>query len=255
MISRRHIPFASADENSGALFDRPGEIPAWIIDRIRRRNERGTVVAAQRAIHIGGLRSRSETGVRFPHDANETGKSGGILKLSRDLMQAGFLERNGHEASGILQRFQGPLGSVEIATQQDQHWRLLRDRIFCFALKTSAGTRGVSVEIRRRMRQRRFPGAVGKFLGIIMAARIEDGETKIPAAGRFHRYSSGFEGGGGVGRRIQSFGISSLGWTASARRISFFGGVGVTGSARRTGLVDSGSTRSAFGTDFCGCVS
>src|SRR6476469_1716103 len=57
---------------------------------------------------------------------------------------------------------------------------------------------------------------------------------------------SGSDGGGGVGRRIESSGISSLGRTRSARRISFGDGVGVTASARSTGLFDSGSTRSAF---------
>ena len=61
-------------------------------------------------------------------------------------------------------------------------------------------------------------------------------------------YSSGREGGGGVDRRIESSGTSSLGRTGSARRISFGGGdgVGVTGSARKIGFVESGSARSAF---------
>src|SRR4051794_19361135 len=57
---------------------------------------------------------------------------------------------------------------------------------------------------------------------------------------------SGSEGGGGVDRRIESSGISSFGRTGSARRISFGDGVGVTASARRVGLVGSGSTRSAL---------
>src|SRR5205085_12327297 len=40
MITRRHVPFAGPDENSGALFEGPREIPARIVDRIRGRDER-----------------------------------------------------------------------------------------------------------------------------------------------------------------------------------------------------------------------
>src|SRR5205085_4816482 len=85
----------------------------------------------------------------------------------------------------------------------------------------------------------------------IAPARLEDGQTKLDLGFCLHRYSSGVEAGGGVGRKIESSGILSLGRTGSARRISIFGdGVGVTGSARKTGLFSSVSTRSAFSTGF-----
>src|SRR5438046_1222506 len=103
------------------------------------------------------------------------------------------------------------------------------------------------------MRERCLASGVRKILGLVAAAGVENGEVEI-GGGISHGATrhSGSEGGGGVGRRIDSSGTSSLGWTGSARRISFGefrgGGVGVTASARRTGLSVSGSTRSAFKT-------
>src|SRR5205823_6439598 len=115
------------------------------------------------------------------------------------------------ETSGLLQRFEGTLGSAEISTKQKQNRRVSRERIFCFALKTSMGGRGISVEVRRRMRQRCLARAIRKILRHVVSARIQDGEAKICTGVRLHRYSSGLEGGGGVGRKIDSPGISSLG--------------------------------------------
>src|SRR6476469_5026659 len=145
-------------------------------------------------------------------------------------MKAGFFQRDSHGSAGGLQRIHGALRSAEVAAQQNQDRRFLFERAFCVALKASAGTRGVSMKIRRRMRQGCFPGAVRKILRFITAAWIEDSQAKINPGVRLHCYSSGVDAGGGVGRRMESSGISSLGWTRSARRISF--GVGVTGSAR-----------------------
>src|SRR5688572_22119759 len=87
----------------------------------------------------------------------------------------------------------------------------------------------------------------------VAPAGVEYGETKAGTSKWLHcvhySSSSGFFGGGGVGRKkIDSAETSSFGSTASARRICFGGGVGVTGTARRTGLSDSGITGSAFST-------
>jgi hypothetical protein len=92
--------------------------------------------------------------------------------LVSDLVEPGFLQRDRDETAGPLQRFHGALRGTEISAQQNQDRRLCFQRDFDLALKASARARRVSMEIRRRMRQRRLAGSIRKSLRFIATTRI-----------------------------------------------------------------------------------
>ena len=117
MIPRRHVPFAGADENAGALFDGPGKVPARIIDRIRRRNESDALRSTHRPIQIRGFRCGRETGIRFFHNANEAREPRRVLQLIGDLMKADLFQRYGNEPADRLQRVHRALRRTEIAAE------------------------------------------------------------------------------------------------------------------------------------------
>ena len=65
VLARRHIPFPRADENPAPLAKRPGEIPAPIMQRIRRRDKPSGSIKGKR------FRRRGQATVRRLHDRRE----------------------------------------------------------------------------------------------------------------------------------------------------------------------------------------
>src|SRR5581483_376286 len=236
---------------SRLLVRQDRHVPLSIFQRIRRRNENrflAVVFWPNKSKNLGRFRRHSDATARAPDDVDETCQPPAIAKLLRNLVETGLLERDRDGSLFLIQFRQCLLRRFEIAAQQKQHRTVVRNGELYVAMERTAGARGESVKVDRRVRRRIGLGWMFEILFAIPPARAEHGQLEIGCVvRRRHGHCSSSSDGGGVAARNKfSSRASSSGPTGCALRIS--AGV-VAGSRRSLGWTGIAFMTGAFVSD------
>src|SRR5207248_2578852 len=157
MVARRHIEFARANKNSGLLTRRDREIPRFLFEWIRSRDESsraGIVLRSNTPENLGGFRSCGDTTVGGGYDAQKSGETSRIGQLLCDLVQAGFFQCDRDRPFCFVTLGQRAFGRTKIAAQQEENRTLLFNGVFRSSMNRAVCARSERMKIYRRMNPR-----------------------------------------------------------------------------------------------------
>ena len=182
-----HAELPRPNKYAASFLGLHGKVPAWIVHRIRRgdkhrwhvRHRAGDRPRLIQKIRQG--RGGCEQPIRLGQDDFQPLEVRWACQTVCDLAGSRFLESNDRRAPCLLQSPQRAQPCAQVTPQQQEHRPSCGECPISPRVKRTirAGCKSVEIDGRvRRAGSLRHPGATGKMLLGIAAARVEDGEVE-----------------------------------------------------------------------------